>query len=174
MNIKIIDNAIDISSQNLIIDSLLGNQKTFPWYYRKDITDSHSKNNQHRPALGHYFFLKQTIYSPEYVHLLEPIIKKYINKKIIQCRSFLQFPLNPKTIGKEIDTPHIDSDKPHQVFLYYVVSSDGHTIFYDNNKIIKKVKPQQGRLVIFPGNIYHSAEQPKKDVRCIINFDVNI
>ena len=39
-------------------------------------------------------------------------------------------------------------------------------------KIIKRVSPKQGRLLIFDGSIVHTARQPKKGIRCIINFDV--
>jgi len=46
-------------------------------------------------------------------------------------------------------------------------------LFIKNKKVIKKVKPIQGRLVIFDGSMLHTAEQPKKDIRCVINFNVD-
>ena len=102
-------------------------------------------------------------------------LKSYIkNKNVIQARSILQLPLNEKLLKKDFDTPHIDSKDPHLVYLYYVVDSDGQTLFLKNKKVIKKIKPKQGRLVIFNGNIYHTAEQPKKNKRCVINFNVDI
>jgi len=68
-----------------------------------------------------------------------------------------------------------------------VLDSDGQTILSDrqytsgNNvmmdinedyKIIKKVRPKQGRILFFNGNIYHTALQPKKNVRCVLNINV--
>ena len=62
--------------------------------------------------------------------------------------------------------------EPHIVCLYYVINSDGETILFKNKKIHKKIKPKQGRLLIFDGNMVHTAYQPKKNIRCIINFNV--
>ena len=39
--------------------------------------------------------------------------------------------------------------------------------------VLKKVKPKQGRVVVFDGLHWHTAEQPTKDVRCIINFNIS-
>ena len=38
--------------------------------------------------------------------------------------------------------------------------------------VLKKITPKQGRLVIFDGDIEHTAKQPQDDVRCVINFDI--
>ena len=50
---------------------------------------------------------------------------------IVQGRSFLQFPLNLESTDD--DTPHIDLDEGdrHIVVLYYVVTSDGDTVIYN-------------------------------------------
>lgn len=168
---KIIKNCISIQEQENIKNLLIGKTKIFPWYFREDITNSSLENNQKRCAFGHYFFIDRKITSA-FKYILDPIINKNIKEEIIQCRSFLQVPLNQKLIGNKIDRPHIDLNEKHKVYLYYVSTSDGETVFFKKNKIIKKIKPEQGKLVIFSGDIYHSAKQPKKNIRCIINFDV--
>ena len=38
--------------------------------------------------------------------------------------------------------------------------------------VVMRVTPKQGRAVIFDGKYYHTAEQPKDNLRCIINFNV--
>ena len=104
---------------------------------------------------------------------------------IMEARSFLQLPLNKGYIGEGVDTPPLDRTEPHLVFLYYVNDSDGDTIiynyksksptdipFFEDVKEQKRVKPKQGRVVIFDGMYWHTAEQPTKDVRCIINFNI--
>jgi hypothetical protein len=73
------------------------------------------------------------------------------------------------------------------VVLYYVIDSDGDTLIVDkiregnieeyhhsaeDYKILQRVKPKQGRAVIFDGKYYHTAEQPSTNMRCIINFDI--
>ena len=84
------------------------------------------------------------------------------------------------------DSPHLDRFEPHLVFLYYVCDSDGDTIIYDYKtekegdvpffedvKELKRITPKQGRVVIFDGMYWHTAEQPKKDIRCILNFNIS-
>ena len=79
----------------------------------------------------------------------------------------------------------------HFVMLYYVCDSDGDTIIYNekcsdlnefNNNlnvvektrfsIQRKITPKQGRVVLFNGRLYHTAEQPNHNVRCIVNYDL--
>ena len=96
---------------------------------------------------------------------------------ILQGRSFLQLPRN---ISREdVDTPHIDIiRKKHLVALYYVCDSDGDTIIYnervqsENYTIKRRVSPKQGRIVIFDGTLYHTAEQPLHSTRCIVNYNL--
>ena len=67
----------------------------------------------------------------------------------------------------------------HFVMLYYVCDSDGDTIIY-NEKMIsekgftvqKKVTPKQGRVVLFDGALYHTAQQPNHNLRCVVNYDL--
>ena len=69
----------------------------------------------------------------------------------------MQFPLNLKS--QDADTPHIDLDEGHEhtVVLYYVVTSDGDTVIYnertesDTYTVKQRVTPKQGRVVIFDG-----------------------
>ena len=167
---KIIKNSISKKYQNLIEKTLLEN-RNFPWYLLDDIT--YVNGGQKRPGLSHYFVLHQQVNSAFY-EVIEPIIKKYVKSEVIRVRSFLQFPLNRKFATGDYDEPHIDYNYEHMVYLYYVKDSDGDTIFFDRKnrkKIIKKVTPKKGTLVIFNGLTYHTAQQPKNDSRCIININ---
>ena len=87
-----------------------------------------------------------------------------------------------------VDNAHVDLSSPHLVVLYYVMDSDGDTIIYDKKwekgkehlnsektaklLIKKRVTPKQGRLVVFDGRYWHTAEQPKYNKRCVINTDI--
>ena len=38
--------------------------------------------------------------------------------------------------------------------------------------IKKKVSPKQGRVVLFNGIHYHTAEQPNHNLRCVVNYNL--
>jgi len=187
-NIQIFDNIISLEKQEEIKNLLYGNN--FPWYYINDVTLSNKNPYQQRPALNHLYVDDERINSDKFskIKIIFDEGSKRLNKKFkpIKVRSFMQFPLNKNIIGENYkDTPHLDMEKPHTVFLYYVNDSDGETIIYDYNsknindvplfeniKIIKKVKPKQGRLIVFDGFTWHSSSQPRNNVRTVINFDL--
>ena len=184
--IIVIDDIIDIDYQEQIKSILLGeiNYKDyeFPWYYTKDVTKSDSQDSQKRPAFTHGYVKLSGIVISEFHDIFLNLIKVCCHRlqmtevDVIQGRSFLQLPLTTKK-GK-VDTPHIDTDDKHFVMLYYVVDSDGDTIIYNEKveseeyTIKKSVTPKQGRVVLFDGGLYHTAEQPTKDTRCVVNYNL--
>ena len=58
------------------------------------------------------------------------------------------------------------------------MDSDGDTIIYNERKesesytVKERVTPKQGRIVIFDGGLYHTAEQPLNNTRCIVNYNM--
>ena len=188
--IIVIDDFISLDYQEKIKQELLGLENDFPWYYTEDVTTAGDFDSQYRPALNHYYvnFDDDDISEVEsvYHHLFVPMLSKackYLKipeTEVIQGRSFLQFPL--KNIDTSVvDTPHIDLDEgdEHIVVLYYVVDSDGDTIIYNERTESpsytekQRVSPKQGRVVIFEGGQYHTAEQPTKGTRCIVNYNID-
>ena len=192
--VTVIDDFINKEYQEKIKLELLGGVDSknehhfsdFPWFYIEDVTASGDNDSQHRPAMAHQYveFDEQSpgITVSEYHDLFTPLLKKIgltigiRNISVLQGRSFLQFPVKEKG---EPDLPHIDiMDKIHIVGLYYVVDSDGDTIIYNERKesesytIKQKVTPKQGRIVIFDGGLYHTAEQPLNNTRCIVNYNI--
>ena len=191
--IYVIDDFIDTEYQEDIRNILMGDyqyrKKDFPWYYTEDVTGANDPDSQHRSALGHDYVVlededNQTRERLSVFHyLFLPMLKdvcqkmKIKNINVLQGRSFLQFPLNLK--NKSVDTPHIDLHyRKHLVALYYVCDSDGDTIIYNERQklgtytIKQKVTPKQGRMVIFDGSLYHTAEQPLNNVRCVVNYNL--
>ena len=191
--VLVFDDIIDLEYQEKIKNVLIGeetfNDYYFPWYFTQDVTNQKDKNSQKRSALTHQYVISEddtnTVGTIDSVFhdLFIPLLNKACNKvdkqniSIIKGRSFLQLPINYK--GKKEDTPHIDIIDSHFVMLYYVCDSDGDTIIYneqkksDNYTVQKRITPKQGRVVIFDGMYWHTAEQPKKDVRCILNFNIS-
>ena len=189
--IIVIDDFVSLEYQEKIKQELLGLENDFPWYYTEDVTTAGDFDSQYRPALNHYYvnFDDDDISEVEsvYHHLFVPMLSKackYLKipeTEVIQGRSFLQFPL--KNIDTSVvDTPHIDLDEgdEHVVVLYYVVDSDGDTIIYNERTESltytekQRVTPKQGRVVIFEGGQYHTAQQPSNGTRCIVNYNLEL
>ena len=182
-DILVFDNIIDSKSQKEIQDIVFNKVK---WTFVADVTNP-QKNQQQRPGFL-YNYMKENIvykYHNDMVKILDAACNKINFKRndCLQGRSFLQLPLNLK--DRQLDAPHIDANKDHLVILYYVNDSDGDTVIYKNKFISedktpkfdeleewKRVTPKSGRVVMFNGKHWHTAQQPEHNVRCIINYNV--
>ena len=177
--IQVFDEIVDIFDQEIIKNFLYD---TGQWSFVKDV--SMKDNKQQRPG----FKIMFNQLHPSIDLVLKNTIKKLKlkNPTLLEARTFLQLPLDKKYIGEGVDTPHLDRTTPHWSFIYYVEDSDGDTIIYDYKsknendipyfedvKELKRIKPKQGTIVAFDGLHWHTAEQPTKNKRCIINFNVN-
>ena len=177
--IQVFDDIVDIFDQEIIKNFLYD---TGQWSFVKDV--SMRDNKQQRPG----FKIMFNQLHPSIDLVLKNTIKKLKlkNPTLLEARTFLQLPLDKKYIGEGVDTPHLDRTTPHWSFIYYVEDSDGDTIIYDYKsknendipyfedvKELKRIKPKQGTIVAFDGLHWHTAEQPTKNKRCIINFNVN-
>ena len=187
--IIVIDDFISLDYQEKIKRDLIGLDNDFPWHYTEDVTGAGDYDSQHRPAMSHQYVSVDdddiSEISSVYHHLFTPLLSKacqYLKipeTEVIQGRSFLQFPLR-NIDTSVVDTPHIDLDEgfEHIVVLYYVIDSDGDTIIYNERTESpsytekQRVSPKQGRVVIFEGGQYHTAAQPTKGTRCIVNYNL--
>ena len=201
-NIFVFDDIIEKPYQELIKETLIGGDKPpnidkveepFPWYYISDITDDKFANGdtfQGRFGFTHQYVTPQDGIVSEFHKLFSGLIKnscKKLNMKeidVLNGRSFLSTPTNiPKD---DVDSPHVDMIVPHFVMLYYVCDSDGDTLIYNEKTkfaacypdsemkftLKKKVSPKQGRVVLFDGMHWHTAQQPNHNLRCIVNYDL--
>ena len=186
--ILVIDDFISLEYQEKIKKDLLGLDNYFPWHYTQDVTNSGEFDSQNRPAMAHQYVSidgDSSEIESAFHHLFVPMLSKacqYLKvpeAEVLQGRSFLQFPL--KNIDTSVvDTPHVDLDdeEEHTVVLYYVIDSDGDTIIYNEREETstytekQRVTPKQGRVVIFDGRQYHTAQQPSNGTRCIVNYNL--
>ena len=184
--IIVIDDVIDPDYQEQIRSILLGEinygDYEFPWYYTKDITKSDLPNSQKRPAFSHLYVKSYGQVVSEFHDIFIDLITVCCHRlemtevNVIQGNSFLQLPLTTKR-GK-VDTPHIDTNEKNFVMLYYVCDSDGDTIIYNEKvesekyTVKESVTPKQGRVVLFDGGLFHTAEQPISNTRCVVNYNL--
>lgn len=187
--ILVFDDIIDLEYQEKIKKVLLSDYEykgyEFPWYFTQDVTNPLNSNTQKRSAFYHGYVVSDddiigTIDSV-FHYLFVPLIDNSCSKiskqdvTLIKGRSFLQLPINFK--GEREDLPHVDIVDDHFVMLYYVCDSDGDTIIYNeqekssNYTVQKRITPKQGRVVLFDGSYYHTAEQPLNNIRCVVNYD---
>lgn len=186
--IKVIDDFIPLSHQEEIKNLLLSS--TFPWFYIEDVTSNATLPADRSPALQTNFRFNSITQNNYYNYFL-PLahlgasLANYKFNDVTKCRSFLQFPLAKV---KPVDPLHVDCGIDHLVVLYYVLDSDGDTIIVDKKceldkeplhnlraedfTVLQRVTPKQGRVVLFDGRYYHTAEQPRNNLRCILNFNV--
>lgn len=179
---KVIDNFIPLSLQEQIKSTLLGPK--FAWYYNVDVTyDADAPMDRRNPGFSYLFNPNDNIASNIATLAYTGAITAGIQyKNILQARAFLQLPISETFLTAGIDPLHIDTQTTHLVVLYYVIDSDGDTLLTDSthcdsfevedHTIIARVTPKQGRAVLFDGGLYHTAEQPKNNVRCVINLDL--
>lgn len=191
--IWVIDDILPKTEQEALKQVMFGPR--FPWSFVADITGGGSKDQ--RPAFSHTFIRDETILTHEsHMRLLQPMWVNCLGKikektgivaqySILKSRSFLQLPL-AGVKGGEYDAHHVDLLQDHFALLYYVCDADGDTVIFENQysaeqpappvltalKEKKRVKPKQGRVVIFDGAYWHTATQPSKGIRCVINTDV--
>ena len=187
--ILIFDDIIDINHQNKIKYILTGDGQYedfyFPWYLTPDVTTT-SRNSQKRPAFFHNFVIREEefigtvdsvfheLFTPLILNVCNKLNKKHVD--VIQGRSFFQLPITLK--GTRVDTPHVDANYDHFVMLYYVCDSDGDTLIYneqvksDTYTLQRRVTPKKGRVVLFDGSYYHTAEQPLNNIRCVVNYNL--
>ena len=189
---KIIDDFIPLSLQEEL-KKLLILDKGFPWYYSPDVTyGDKALVNARAPGFSHTFKVQGNFTSNFSSHFsmlahLGANIVDFKFKELAQARTFLQLPLSQSFLHESVDRLHCDLEIDHLVVLYYVIDSDGDTIItnkrmvpfkreehleYQNYDILAKVTPKQGRAVIFDGKLYHTAEQPKNNIRCVVNMDI--
>ena len=98
-------------------------------------------------------------------------VEKY---NIHTCK--INFQTQHKNSNKDVhNTPHVDDNINHYAMLYYVNDSDGDTFFFDTDsrKIIKRISPKKGRVVIFDGTHLHTGNHPiNKSFRIVFNFNL--
>ena len=184
--ILIFDDVIDLEYQNIIKEILLGDRQykgyDFPWYLTHDVTKPAKADSQLRPAFFHgyvdYPSELSSVFHDLFIRLIQNSCAKIDRKNVdvLQGRSFCQLPISSDKIS--VDTPHIDIKEDHFVMLYYVCDSDGDTIIYNEQiksetyTLQQRVTPKQGRVVLFDGSYYHTAEQPLNNIRCVVNYNL--
>tara|TARA_B100002019_G_C21093879_1_gene509999 strand:+ start:151 stop:696 length:546 start_codon:yes stop_codon:yes gene_type:complete len=172
--IVIIDDCISKAYQDSV-ESILDNPD-FPWYFNSQISLPGTSDTN--TGFSHAAFRKDgnDIHQSKYFEILLPVLFEAVDKfkkgHIVQDIYRIRCAMFVKNQNDDNHMPHIDQHYKHHVMLYYVDDSDGPTLFYDGDKVIKQIHPKKGRCVIFPGETYHASSCPRENTkRHVINYN---
>jgi hypothetical protein len=181
-DIKVIENFLPKTNQKILEETLFG--KYFPWYKSIDtaskLENFKSKNIFDYSQFVHVFYSFRNNVSKiesDFVEIINTNLLNQIGKyfklndlNIMRIKANLQLH-HKKTTKNSFNNPHTDNKLNHISAIYYVNDSDGDTYFFDNRyKIIKKVTPKKGKIVIFRGDIIHAGGHPFNfETRAVIN-----
>ena len=194
--IGVFEDVIPIDKQELIRYDMLESKK-FPWFYQAFSSfNMDDKFHANFPINMHPFLQDYDVKSSYYPNIefiaWEGAKRAGFNHEltqIFQARAYLQYPLSEEFQPRHlIDSLHCDSDIEHLVVLYYVIDAEGDTILTDKRRegndyidrtlrvedhtIIKRVTPKQGSALVFDGRYYHTTQQPQRNIRSVINFNL--
>jgi hypothetical protein len=183
--IRVIDNFISPKYSELIFERCA----SLPWTFVPDISLG-STAQRSIPGFSFSFFLRhdfnnkepKTIDTPEYNYilpmLLEALYKAEMSNisadKIFRSRARLTLPNDRLADHERIDNPHIDYSTSHHVLLYYVNTTDGDTVMFENGRVIERIPPKRGRAIIFDGSILHASSTPSLSPRIVINNNIQM
>lgn len=160
----------------------------FAWFYNhKSVTYNSNttsflnlkkkyKNLYEHPYFTHNFINKSVSNSPwlkPLSSIFDKIYKDFNIKKIIRIKINYQPQYNLKKT-EIYSTPHVDLNEPnnYSTILFYLNTCDGYTYFFDDKKVIKKIKSIGNSLVQFDGDLLHGGSHPKKDKeRIVLNIN---
>jgi len=157
------------------------NKEYIPWYFYEMVHNTSSacdSNDISTHGFVHKFFDNNKVNSM-YIFLLNPILEKlscHFDCSIIPVRMKMNMNLN---IGRQVAPyPHIDKieaidNKYYKTAIYYINDSDGDTLFFDDAKnIVCRQTPKKNTLVLFSGDLLHSAQLPiVSPKRLVVNIN---
>ena len=177
MNITILDDFV--SKENADHLEKIHLAPYFPWHFENSTDDIETIKNynldiQSKIKLTHYFnhsFFeddwKQSVNSNffNFIIGLFPLEKLSLDR-ITRFKSNLYTKINNfdkcnhHILHNDLNKKYNDiSDKVYSL-LYYVIYSDGDTVFFENGKELKRVTPKKGRAILFKSNILHAGSNP--------------
>jgi len=195
-NIIEIENFIPIDYQRHIETVMTGME--FPWVFNKNMVsgdDVFLDNDNNHAGFNHFFYEHQKTQS-NFFQLFYPIFLSISSKVNIPFNMLIRMRANMTLANPESKLdwhmPHIDSFMPHYNAIYYVNDTDGDTVIFNetnneydsgqqdittikNNEftVKQRIKPQRGKLLVFPGKYYHSSSPVRNHkYRCVINMNL--
>jgi Putative 2OG-Fe(II) oxygenase len=194
-DIIVIPNVIPKDYQNYILSQVTSLK--FPWFFNPTmVSDREQLTGEMGNITGfnHFLFEEDKAVS-NFFETIYPITLSITDKapevkfqKVERARFNLTF--QNKTDPQDWHLPHIDSPFPHLVAIYYVNDSDGDTVIFNETNdsfkagdfvkmkskdftVKKRITPEKGKMVIFPGQYYHASSSARDSkTRIVLNMNL--
>jgi hypothetical protein len=180
------NNIISESHQKYLYD--LVTDIKFDWHHLDDVTFERTIDGT-KTVPGFCNMIYQNGCSNQWFDVFYPILNEYLNRSGYQLNTLLRmrmgFLLNTvysmPHLPYSYNNPHIDFEEPHFVGLYYLNTTDGDTVIFNETEklqkytVKKRIKPEMGKFVCFDGKQYHASTCPKVNTKRIVltfNFSV--
>lgn len=192
--IIVLENLVEKKLQDEIESVLLSSY--FPWYYMPstspiiyNLPDNYNKKNLKNYYLKDYLQYCHSFVLPngttngkinsDYFYLIEKLLNCFYKKTNFKKTDIFRAKVNLQTQHNDnkkncICMPHIDTEIPHYVLIYYVISSDGDTLIFNKNlDVSHRITPIKGNFLLFDGSLLHTGTNPiKTDKRIVLNIDL--
>ena len=67
---------------------------------------------------------------------------------------------------------HTDFNHPHTTAIFYLNTSDGNTLLFDEDRVVSEIEPVENRLFVFDGLIPHTGHSPSQHKqRVLVNMN---
>jgi len=97
-------------------------------------------------------------------------------KKMLRMKINVTFPIvgymehNHQMCHQDINNPEQRPDLNFKSLIVYINESDGDTMFFENNKIIKRINHERGKGILFDSGLTHAGQNPmKNNLRIVMN-----
>ena len=189
----ILHNVISEQYQIEIEDRFLGSGIT-PWFFTNETTQ---ENNvvETTSVMYHMLYGWGTTHSPVF-DFVKPLMWEVIKqaglpfREFLQVRAITQFPVPTSRTHNMIHTDLPERQEPYVTGVYYVngdgTDIDGDTVVFNqttddvsNWRVVEKYKtfteqirstPLRGKVILFPGCMYHASTLPTRKTRTVLNF----
>tara|TARA_A100001391_G_scaffold168730_2_gene129339 strand:+ start:1535 stop:2107 length:573 start_codon:yes stop_codon:yes gene_type:complete len=151
-------------------------QNDFPWYPMDNTLKDKSFPMMTHILIERCDLDEKPISNSNYSSFFETIVKRFCKKYKIKFNRFLRASLNLTMSNSKYSfiSPHVDHRFKHNLIIIYLEDCSGDTIIFDRKytegdniidveslkikklKILKKIKPKQGKVMICDGSYFHT------------------
>jgi len=178
--IQVFDDFLSEDEYKEIYSFVMGSH--FPWFWNQshmyddlsqELRSMPDKDNQvDYPQFVCGIYMKDDIVDSYLFKLIKPLTSRISHSKLIKIKANLNVKYD-RCDETKYGQQHTDTREAGAfTAIYYVNDCDGDTVFLNEDNTETRVSPKANRFVMFPANIYHCGNTPKKsDRRVVINLN---